>query len=645
MLSKRERELLKLLFNQNDYQPANYFRNLLNVSTKTIYKDLESIQTELKETGIEIVKVPRKGIKLIFKEEHMEHIRLLILYENNLQEDYTPEKRQLIILKQELFSKNSLTYQEYANLLFVTPQTVKNDRDEVALFFKEHGVHLSKVNQEKVYEESVIQKLIHDYIQKQEVKKILTKENITLLFDQELIERAEKYVEEMLESAQINLSNYMKQSLFHTMLIFLSRVRIGKHIENERKMMFLEIQNMELYMSSMTLTEKINKELGFVFTTSDIQYLSSCLFSHGVQPFAVDSNMDEYFDHEILKMISQMSLLLGVNFSDDEDLPKFLLSHIIPMVHRLNTGIHVRNPLLESIKKQYSTMFSLVRLVISGIEDSFNIILPDDEIGFLTIHFQLAFEKIEVTKHILIVCSFGFVTSELILNRIERNISKNIIVEVSDERTLKKVDTSGIDLIISTVPLEMKNQMIPIIYVSPLPTNDEISKISSMISKIDQFGQNFSSKKDIKKELIINYLDPRLLFFEKEFKTKEEILAFISNKMTELSFVEEEFEQQLLKREEIGSTGLDIGVAFPHADPKTVLETKLSIVCLKNPIFWGQTEVSVVCLLAVAEEDMSEAKNIIATLYDLFNRVGYVNKLAEVKSTKELIDLIVSKGE
>ncbi|MDT2813959.1 BglG family transcription antiterminator [Vagococcus carniphilus] len=645
MLSKRERKLLQLLFNQKDYQPASYFRNLLNVSTKTIYKDLESIQTELNGTGIEIEKVPRKGIRLQFKEEHKEYIRLLVLYEKTIQEDYTPEKRQLIILSKELFSKDSLTYQEYANLLYVTPQTVKNDRDEVVLFFDTYGVEFSKINNEDVYEETLIQKLIHDYIQKQKMKKILTRDNLELLFDKELIEKTENYVDDMLESAQISLSNYMKQSLFHTILIFLSRVRMGKHIENERKMMFLEIQNMELYMSSMTLTEKMNKDLGFVFTTSDIQYLSSCLFSHGVQPFIVDTNMDEYFDHEVLKMISQMSLLLGVNFSNDQDLPKFLLSHIIPMVHRLNTGIHVRNPLLDSIKKQYSTMFSLVRLVISGIEESFDIILPDDEIGFLTIHFQLAFEKIEVTKHVLIVCSFGFVTSELILNRIERNISKNIIVEVSDEKTLKKVDTSAIDLIISTVPLELENQVNPIIYVSPLPTNEEISKISSMISKIDQFGQNFSSRKDIKKELIVNYLDPRLLFFEKEFESKEDILTFISKKMTELSFVEKSFEQHLLKREEMGSTGLDIGVAFPHADPKTVLETKLSIVCLKNPVLWGATKVSVVCLLAISEEDMSEAKSIIATLYDLFNRVGYVDKLATVKSTKELIDLIVSKGE
>ena len=641
MLSKRERKLLKLLLNQEDYQSANFFRDSLKVSTKTIYKDLEKIQSELQPLDIKINKVPRKGIKLEYQEKQREQIKLLFLYETTSQEKFTPEYRQLIILGKELFSKETLTYQENGNLFYVTPQTVKNDRDEVAIFFDRYDVDFSKIKQH-VYEESLIQKIIHDYIQNQKIK---TKQDLHFSFDRALIEKTENYVDEMIENAQLNISSYMKQSLFHKLLIFFTRASISNHIENERKMMFLEIQNMELYMSSMSLTEKINQDLGIVFTTSDIQYLSSCLFSHGIQPFVMDINMDEYFEHEVLKMISQMSLLLDVNFSNDRELPKFLLSHIIPMVHRLNTGIHVRNPLLDSIKKQYSTMFSLVRLVISGLEESFGIILPDDEIGFLTIHFQLAFEKIEVTKHVLIVCSYGIVTSELILNRVERNISKNIIIEISDEKTLNKVDISSVDLIISTVPLEIEEELTPVIYVSPLPSNEEISKISSVISEMDQFGQNFSSEKNIKNDLIINYLDPRLLFFERKFESKEEVLSFISQKMKALSFVEDSFEQHLLKREEMGSTGLDIGVAFPHGDPKTVVETKLAIVCLEEPILWGEVQVKFICLVAIAEKNMSEAKDIIATLYDLFNKKNYVDKLAQTKITKDLIDLIVTKGD
>ncbi|MBV6552708.1 PRD domain-containing protein, partial [Acinetobacter soli] len=80
-------------------------------------------------------------------------------------------------------------------------------------------------------------------------------------------------------------------------------------------------------------------------------------------------------------------------------------------------------PLLKLIKKQYSTMFTLTKYAIGDLEKNFALFLTEDEVSFLTIHFQLAFEKVKVKKHVLIVCSSGLATSELIFNRIKRTIS------------------------------------------------------------------------------------------------------------------------------------------------------------------------------------------------------------------------------
>ncbi|UDM78529.1 BglG family transcription antiterminator [Vagococcus fluvialis] len=643
MFSQREKKLLQLLFEQKDYQPASFFNQKLNVSTKTIYKDIERIQEKLmKVSSSEIKKIPRIGIKLLYLTGDKAKIKQLLLYEEREEENYSPEYRQLYILNNELFSNNEMTYQEYGEQLFVTAQTIKNDKDELLFYFQSQEIDFSKFKQGE-YPESQLQKAIHDYIEHQKSKNLWSREKLRWLFGEELIRHTKEYVEVILSNNGIKLSSYMKQSLCQTLLIFLGRCQIDKHIENERKMVFLEIQNMELYMSSLMLTEKMSQELGIHATTADIKYLSSCLLSHGVEPFSSGSSIDEYFEHEILKLISQMSLLLGVNFSGDSDLPKFLRSHIIPMTHRLKSGIRVRNPLLGNIQKQYSTMFSLVKLAISRFEESLNVVLPDDEIGFLTIHFQLAFEKIEVTKHVLIVCSYGIVTSELILSRIERNISKNIIIEVADEKMLNKVDLTVVDLIISTVPLEELKNEIPIIYVSPLPSNSEISSISSKISTIDQFEQNFSSEKDIKKELIINYLDSKLLFFNQRFSNQKEVLTFLSTEMEKNNIVTEEFKENLFKREAMGSTGMDIGVAFPHADPKTVIKTRIAIIGLKETIPWGNVKVGLVCLVAIAQEDMPKAKDIIATLYDLFNQTGSMKKLIDMRDSEDLINLIVSK--
>lgn len=74
--------------------------------------------------------------------------------------------------------------------------------------------------------------------------------------------------------------------------------------------------------------------------------------------------------------------------------------------------------------------------------------------SFLTIHFQLAFEKIKVTKHVLIVCSSGLATSELIFNRIKQTISATTVLEIISAEKLASTSLELVDLIISTVPLE-----------------------------------------------------------------------------------------------------------------------------------------------------------------------------------------------
>ncbi len=74
--------------------------------------------------------------------------------------------------------------------------------------------------------------------------------------------------------------------------------------------------------------------------------------------------------------------------------------------------------------------------------------------------------------------------------------------------------------------------------------------------------------------------------------------------------VTNDFKQSLYAREELGSTGLKTGVAIPHADPQTVKTTKLAFVTLPKAIKWGDTEVQLVVLLAIAEKKYVRSKRI-----------------------------------
>ena len=151
-----------------------------------------------------------------------------------------------------------------------------------------------------------------------------------------------------------------------------------------------------------------------------------------------------------------MSTLLKIDLTQDELLLQALLSHIVPMIHRLKTGMLIKNPLLKSIKTQYSTMFTLTKYAISELEKEFRCSLTEDEVSFLTIHFQLAFEKRkddESYPHRLSLwpCHFRI--------DFQSDQSETISAEYCFRNHSNQINFSHtflemVDLIISTIPLE-----------------------------------------------------------------------------------------------------------------------------------------------------------------------------------------------
>ena len=62
---RRRNQLLSLLLSESDYKTTDYFSEKLEVSTRTILNDVNFLNQELVKKEIEIVKVPRHGIKLV----------------------------------------------------------------------------------------------------------------------------------------------------------------------------------------------------------------------------------------------------------------------------------------------------------------------------------------------------------------------------------------------------------------------------------------------------------------------------------------------------------------------------------------------------------------------------------------------------
>lgn len=84
-------------------------------------------------------------------------------------------------------------------------------------------------------------------------------------------------------------------------------------------------------------------------------------------------------------IIQDARLTLGKNLN--ETIYISLTDHIYTAVTRCQNGITVQNPLLWDIRRFYPDEFQLGLKALGSIEKAFEVTLPEDEAGFIALHF------------------------------------------------------------------------------------------------------------------------------------------------------------------------------------------------------------------------------------------------------------------
>ncbi|NMC46067.1 MAG: PTS sugar transporter subunit IIA [Chloroflexi bacterium] len=143
-------------------------------------------------------------------------------------------------------------------------------------------------------------------------------------------------------------------------------------------------------------------------------------------------------------------------------------------------------------------------------------------------------------------------------------------------------------------------------------------------------------------------INPTTIDLNMEVQTKEE--AF--DKLAEILIREkrisekEEFIEDILKREQLESTNMGIGVAIPHGKSSAVIKNTIAIARLIKPVSWDATQdgnpVRVIFLLAVCD-DANKNKvhlELISKVAALLLQEKFLTTLFNTESKTELIDQI-----
>ena len=222
------------------------------------------------------------------------------------------------------------------------------------------------------------------------------------------------------------------------------------------------------YKQAQKLVKEIEPFFSLRIPESEVTYLAWHLISG--KKLTVGEANNPFLEMLVTELITEMTQLTKIDFATDITLFQGLSIHLQPVLHRLSYQLPIKNPLLTEIKNKYPYMFSMVILALKKSNELFRVILLEDEVAYIVLHFQASVERQKQMtlkkKRAIIVCHLGIGMSHLLRSKIERQLPDLQIVHCISKADLINYLGDNLDLIISTV--ELPDVPIQHIVISPL---------------------------------------------------------------------------------------------------------------------------------------------------------------------------------
>lgn len=638
---RRRNQLLSLLLSESDYKATDYFSEKLEVSTRTILNDVNFLNKELTKKEIEIVKVPRHGIKLVGTEKNVSRLGDLSL--ENDGDAYDVLGRREALFRKLFMSPAGQLQEELEKEFFISDSTLKKDLDYLQRYLRHFDVKIcqnkrnvvlkgTEVDVQQSYQNFLITKFPDALFVNNEELLI----QLSNYFPKKLIQLVKETLERFSDMFYSDISNKYFSAIFLTFLCLLTRAENGCHMTIKEKKKS-ELEDLALYTQTYEICAFISANSTIELWYPDIYHLSETLYAMNVKPYYKSTkSYSGCYQEAVEELMADLGNLLNIDFSRDQELHDSLMSHIVPMIYRLRRNILIKNPFMEEIKNRYLLLYSMMCYATSSLAQRFSIEITGDEISFLVIYFQVSLErKYGVSfRNIYVVLSRGLITSDLIYTKIRRIIPHTDKVIQLTTKEFEQVTLNSRDVVVTTDPhLKARN----VVYISPMIKDEEISRI------VHTYYKRYYATAKEKSQVEHQWINPDLIFLQQHVENKQECLNFMIKKYQALGIAKENFGESVWVREKLGDTSFSVSVAIPHADPSEVNQTSIGIMTLDKKINWGINNVNVILFFAISDTDIDAAKSKITGLLEFIEREENVEQLIQVTDKQTLLELVMGE--
>lgn len=472
--SQRDKLILKTISESYpNFVSLDFLAQSLDVSRRTIQRDLKQLELALKEYDIKVIKKQNKGVTL--KHDHLLSEIEDILMSDQI--DLNAMQRIISIYQEFLFNDDFSTTNYLSEILNVSVHTINQDLDLLAEMLqiahlsirKKPGVGLELEGSEKE-KRNGFTLLMSYYYQQENSFSIQENEfdSIRVLNQhQKLVQNTQK---ELFEAVKAFDFHYTDNALYDLWMYLV--VTILRHQDHPIEESGIHLDE------ALEVSKKLFTRLNQNVSEDEIHYFAALFRSakRVNEKINIESDQMSVLADDLIKFVSSST---GYYIEKSPQFVHGLITHLRPLISRLQEGVFVANPIKEQIKEDYPLLFLSLKYYFNQ-QAGLNV--NDDEIGFLTLHFGVNIDSLSSVPKIktLVICTSGIATSRMLTKKLLDFFPQMTIIEQSSLLDLKELDANEYDLIVSTIKL--KNPHFDYIHVSPLLDKKDFDSIEAKVN-------------------------------------------------------------------------------------------------------------------------------------------------------------------
>ncbi len=675
-LTPRVRQILSVLLTEQEVLPVKNLAQKLNISKRTVQRELDYISYILKKYNINLCAKTGTGIWL--EGDHYQKQLLLNQLENQNKMDFADKSERRKNLMLELLKDQTpkkLYY--YANLFSVSEATISKDIERVEPWFQKYNIEIIRKQGYGVTlqgREKNIRLAIREFISKNMDSPTLNQlykqsdistpkavgikniKNRYQLLNEDILHRVKICFESIPDTRISRLAEESYIGLILHVTIAIERVIAGEFIEQNEELLS-KLKQDEDYNLALLIVFSLENEFGVEIPDIEIAFI--CLHIKGSKLQRTNSAPD-MISHEHMQEINELVQGMIVAYDEqlasileaDEEFVMGLATHLRPALVRLRNHMLIENPHLKEIKESYTEVFERCVRVARFLKASTGCEIPETEVGFLALHFGAAMVRLESEKtnkrvvNIGVVCASGIGISRLMVSRLHNFLKNRAILNAYAKTDLTQFVLEKNDFFVSSI--ELRDLDIEVVQVNPLLPEEDLLRIDEVVHKYESTSKKRENNSDFERQMEkINDLAGRIKEILRNFFCLEidehikfqDILEIAAREITPYQESQQRIILEIKRREEIATQIIpELEIALLHARVKGIFETGFYVCVPKNHDkfinTYMQSTKAVVIMLIPDDENKQENSQLLGHLSENF--IKDTDFLKDVKSGDDI---------